>query len=256
VSAAERSRTAADTKHGLFTCVRKNRRHVLREGPGCVRGRGHRDGVIGVTLSSYTVLLAIPAIVFASLYATANAERRRADDQAVRATAAAKRADDITKQTLETLEWVFNHSANIPFDQAMVDGRANAHPHCGPHEASRRRGVSRNHRARGTHGRLHFIRRANGDVELATNENVKTLRAGDVVDRYSEPYMLALSDRQSTAMRELIAEMRLPFRLVTVSYGEQRPVLAYPDSGDDVDAWNRIAAENHRVSMKLMPGRT
>lgn len=229
----------------------------LRERPTWVQGvfATLLQNAEGIKLAVYAVVVAIPAIVFASLYATANAERHRADVQAARANASAKHAAETTKQTLETLEWVFNQSANIPFDHTMVEDRTQTLI-AGLMKRLAAAGFRGTIMLEGHIGDFMFIRRANGEIELATNENVQKLRAGDVVDRYPEQYMLVLADRQSSAMRQLIAEMDLPFRLMSVSYGEERPILAYPESDDDVDAWNRIAAENHRVSMKLMPSGT
>jgi len=205
-----------------------------------------------IKLTAYALLLLTPGVLFASLYVRAEEERRRADQETVRATLAAHRAEIMSEHTLETVEWVFNETAKVEFDDSTVANRPLI-------EGLMRRlaaaGYTGEVLLEGHIGDFLFIERADGASELANNVNVKHLRPGDELRTYTEQYSLALGDRQANNMKDLVAELHLPFRVRTVSYGEESPLVPYPGSTDDADEWNRVAAENHRVTMKLLRAR-
>ncbi|MGC8469233.1 MAG: peptidoglycan-associated lipoprotein Pal [Acetobacteraceae bacterium] len=69
---------------------------------------------------------------------------------------------------------------------------------------------------------------------LAKYPQVKILVAGNCDDRGTEEYNLALGQRRANAARDyLVAKGVAPSRIMTISYGKDRPVAL----GDNPQAW-------------------
>ncbi|HEY2385229.1 MAG TPA: peptidoglycan-associated lipoprotein Pal [Terriglobia bacterium] len=76
---------------------------------------------------------------------------------------------------------------------------------------------------------------------LKANPNVRFTIEGHCDDRGSEEYNLALGDRRANAVKEYLAAQGIPAnRIMTVSYGEERPICR--DETEDCFAKNRRAA--------------
>jgi peptidoglycan-associated lipoprotein len=80
---------------------------------------------------------------------------------------------------------------------------------------------------------------------LRTNADVRIQVEGNADERGTPEYNLALGDRRAAAVKSYLSSLGIDSsRLVTISYGEERPA----DSGHSEDAW----AKNRRVDFKAM----
>ncbi len=80
---------------------------------------------------------------------------------------------------------------------------------------------------------------------LRTNADVRVQVEGNADERGTPEYNLALGERRAAAVKSYLASLGIDnSRLVTISYGEERPA----DSGHSEDAW----AKNRRVDFKAM----
>jgi outer membrane protein OmpA-like peptidoglycan-associated protein len=68
----------------------------------------------------------------------------------------------------------------------------------------------------------------------------------------SEPYSLALGQRLTSSLRSLLLTQGIfdPSRMQAVSFGLERPLVAYPTRGTAKE-WNAAARTNNRVEVKL-----
>jgi peptidoglycan-associated lipoprotein len=80
---------------------------------------------------------------------------------------------------------------------------------------------------------------------LRSHPDVRVQLEGNADERGTPEYNLALGERRATAVRSYLSSLGVETsRLVTISYGEERPA----DSGHSEDAW----AKNRRVDFKAM----
>lgn len=80
---------------------------------------------------------------------------------------------------------------------------------------------------------------------LRTNPDTRIQVEGNADERGTPEYNLALGERRAEAVKSYLSSLGIDrSRLVTISYGEERPA----DSGQGEDAW----AKNRRVDFKAM----
>lgn len=80
---------------------------------------------------------------------------------------------------------------------------------------------------------------------LRANPDVRVQVEGNADERGTPEYNLALGERRAESVKSYLTSLGIDSnRLVTISYGEERPV----DSGQSEDAW----AKNRRVDFKAM----
>jgi peptidoglycan-associated lipoprotein len=80
---------------------------------------------------------------------------------------------------------------------------------------------------------------------LRSNGQVRVQVEGNADERGTPEYNLALGERRAEAVRGYLSSLGIDgSRLVTISYGEERPA----DSGHSEDSWSR----NRRVEFKAM----
>jgi peptidoglycan-associated lipoprotein len=80
---------------------------------------------------------------------------------------------------------------------------------------------------------------------LRSNSNARVQVEGNADERGTPEYNLALGERRAITVKSYLASLGIDgSRLVTISYGEERPA----DSGQGEDAW----ARNRRVDFKAM----
>ena len=80
---------------------------------------------------------------------------------------------------------------------------------------------------------------------LRNNPNVRVQVEGNADERGTPEYNLALGERRAESVKSYLTSLGIDGnRLVTISYGEERPV----DPGHNEDAW----AKNRRVDFKAM----
>ena len=80
---------------------------------------------------------------------------------------------------------------------------------------------------------------------LRSNQNARVQVEGNADERGTPEYNLALGERRAITVKSYLASLGIDgSRLVTISYGEERPA----DSGPGEDAW----ARNRRVDFKAM----
>jgi peptidoglycan-associated lipoprotein len=80
---------------------------------------------------------------------------------------------------------------------------------------------------------------------LRANANARVQVEGNADERGTPEYNLALGERRAAAVKNYLASLGIDGgRLVTISYGEERPA----DPGHGEDAW----ARNRRVDFKAM----
>jgi peptidoglycan-associated lipoprotein len=80
---------------------------------------------------------------------------------------------------------------------------------------------------------------------LRNNPNVRAQVEGNADERGTPEYNLALGERRAESVKSYLSSLGIDGnRLVTISYGEERPV----DPGHSEDAW----AKNRRVDFKAM----
>jgi peptidoglycan-associated lipoprotein len=80
---------------------------------------------------------------------------------------------------------------------------------------------------------------------LRANPNARVQVEGNADERGTNEYNLALGERRAAAVKTYLTSLGIEgTRLVTISYGEERPA----DSGHGEDAWSR----NRRVDFKTM----
>lgn len=189
-----------------------------------------------IKLAVYTVLLLTPALIFSNLYHEAEIQRERADYE--------------RDQALETLEWVFNETALVPFDSVGLDNKTIpivegivVRLKCADFEGTI---VIIGHL-----GDYIGIQRANGEYEIATKDKLKHLRPGDSTLRISREYALALHGRFTHQIKKILKAHGLPDSIVILSERE-RNIVPYPVSDSDVDEWNRVAALNNRIEIRLL----
>jgi len=75
---------------------------------------------------------------------------------------------------------------------------------------------------------------------LRSNPDVKVIIEGHCDERGTNEYNLALGDRRAANTKRFLIDLGIsPSRLITISYGEERPLIG----GKDEDAW----AKNRRA---------
>jgi peptidoglycan-associated lipoprotein len=80
---------------------------------------------------------------------------------------------------------------------------------------------------------------------LRSNANARVQVEGNADERGTPEYNLSLGERRAAAVKTYLSSLGIDgSRLVTISYGEERPA----DSGQGEDAW----ARNRRVDFKTM----
>jgi peptidoglycan-associated lipoprotein len=80
---------------------------------------------------------------------------------------------------------------------------------------------------------------------LRSNPNARVQVEGNADERGTPEYNLALGERRAVTVKSYLSSLGIDgSRLVTISYGEERPA----DSGQGEDAW----ARNRRVDFKAM----
>jgi peptidoglycan-associated lipoprotein len=80
---------------------------------------------------------------------------------------------------------------------------------------------------------------------LRSNPNARVQVEGNADERGTNEYNLALGERRATAVKSYLTSLGIDgTRLVTISYGEERPT----DSGHGEESW----AKNRRVDFKAM----
>ena len=81
-------------------------------------------------------------------------------------------------------------------------------------------------------------------IWLKANNNVKVVIEGHCDNRGTNEYNLALGDRRAAATKAFLVDMGIsPSRMVTISYGEERPLL----TGQNEEAW----AKNRRAHFEV-----
>ena len=75
---------------------------------------------------------------------------------------------------------------------------------------------------------------------LRSNSDVKVIIEGHCDERGTNEYNLALGDRRAAATKAFLVDLGIsPLRLITISYGEERPLIG--GQGEDTWAKNRRA---------------
>ena len=75
---------------------------------------------------------------------------------------------------------------------------------------------------------------------LRTNADVKVIIEGHCDKRGTNEYNLALGDKRAVSTKGFLVDLGIsPSRLITISYGEERPLIG----GNDENAW----AKNRRA---------
>lgn len=81
-------------------------------------------------------------------------------------------------------------------------------------------------------------------IWLKKNRNVKVIIEGHCDNRGTNEYNLALGDRRASTTKAFLVDMGIsPSRMITISYGEERPIM----SGQDEEAW----AKNRRAHFEV-----
>ncbi len=81
-------------------------------------------------------------------------------------------------------------------------------------------------------------------IWLKANSNVKVVIEGHCDNRGTNEYNLALGDRRASATKSFLVDLGIsPSRMVTISYGEERPLM----HGQNEEAW----AKNRRAHFEV-----
>jgi len=207
-----------------------------------------------VKLLIYSLLLLAPAFSFALLYHEANLQRQRADEETRQALMQTQRAEFVRDEALATLVWAFNRSAYMPYNQFAFDEKTQPLM-VGIFKrllASGYGGHDVHIELRAHVGEFMTVKRRDGTVVLATTDNMKNLRPGDLVYGMTSEYALAIGQKAAESARRVASNQGTPDKMLEAeSLGKEKPTVPYPKSLRDPEAWNRVAALNNRIEMKL-----
>lgn len=192
----------------------------------------------------------MPAVVFAALYAQANEQKKIAEHNALVAAQQSKRISKMRDDALQTVEWVFNNTARLPYDTGM--DAATEELLTGLLERLKKSGFSGRIVFRAHQG--NFVRIFSKEREfLASDELVRRMRKGEELTGYSREYSLALGQRFAESVKRIATKVGFPDEMIhTLSYGKEQDKYPYPAEREkNIDEWNRVAYLNNRVEIKL-----
>lgn len=202
-----------------------------------------------IAAAAVAILLAGMATV---LGMTAAKSAKMARLSAADAVAAMQRVEKTNAELRDTLVWVFNEAAHVPFDRFALTP-----------EASRLvLGTAQRLRATGYTGSItlegHLARFCVRYLHVSQDHDEPELADPDMPFSRCEfypstsEYMLALGDRQAASLRDLLQSAGFSAgRIKVVSYGAERPEVAPPLGAKTAGEWNRIARQNNRVVLRL-----
>jgi CheY-like chemotaxis protein len=222
-------------------------------------------GYAGPLLYLGAMLLALLAIAVGVLYYRTDARLQRTDEQlellmAATATASAGQGAEVAtsvneiyrQDLLEVLEWGANQAPTYGFQQVALDDA---------------RGellnvlVSRLKRVNYTGTLLFEVHAGRPCMALDAEGNAQIAPAELPLSEcqqlgWPEHEAQAMGNRQTLAFANALATAGRDerVRVQTVSYGAAQPAYEYPPPTDGVTAgdWNRVAAANHRVHVRLL----
>src|SRR5262249_14283306 len=180
-------------------------------------------------------------------YHRSKAEGAREYAEAQRSSAERQRLN-----ALETVQWLFNRYALVPFDRYQFD----------PETEETLRGLASRLERTGfdgemfvmSHvGRFAYLETADGKgVRLATNESLRHLKRGESLTITTSEYARKLGERYSDQVKGMLKSPGAKFRIEGRSFGSDKNLSPYPNSIDDIDAWNRAALLNNRIQIQLI----
>jgi CheY-like chemotaxis protein len=193
-----------------------------------------------VKISLIAVLLLLPALWFLIMYTEARNDLSRQ----------MQRSDAM----MESVQWAINEGAQYAYGVAPFDDAWTG-------------------RLKGLISRLSWFD-FRGTVQLAghvgrfclSGSNETGYQVADptlpltLCDRIGQPaeLALALGEAQSDGFADYLGELQSnpdSIRVEVISYGDEQPMVPYPDPTDvaTAGAWNAVAAANNRVQVNLLP---